>query len=71
VTVVPRIGKEWPDKAAAWAPWWGRVLMQCPNGHRALLDHEVAADGTVASSVECWVEGCGWHVQAQLEGWPP
>jgi hypothetical protein len=56
--------------------WWvvqldGKpaVKMTCGNGHAALLDHEVDDAGTVSPSVDCPVEGCGFHEFATLEGW--
>ena len=34
-----------------------------------LLDHHIAADGSLTPSVWHDVPGCGWHVWARLEGW--
>ena len=48
------------------------VLVSCPKcGCVALLDHEVAADGTVKPSVVCPKEGCGFHDSVRLIGWQP
>ena len=53
----------------------------CSNGHDGtLLDHEIAADGTVTPSVVCdgipaWptrgiaAEGCDFHDHLRLVGW--
>lgn len=46
----------------------------CSNGHDgALLDHEIASDGTVTPSVVCNGipdgEGCDFHEMVKLEGW--
>ena len=42
----------------------------CPKGHYGYLgDHEIAADGTVAPSVVCPAEGCGFHDTVRLLGW--
>lgn len=45
------------------------VLLSCPKGHLATLQHEIASDGTVTPSVGCPIDGCGWHVFVKLEGW--
>ena len=64
------------DKSGA-RPYW-RLLrdgerrsatLVCPNGHRAALDHDIAADGTVSPSVVCPEDGCDWHVHVRLVGW--
>lgn len=56
-------------------PWWAltgeTVTVCCPAGHTGLLDHDVAADGTVTPSLVCPGDGCTWHVNARLEGWKP
>lgn len=62
-------------------PWWKRVYdselkrwtarIEDPNGHALLLDHEIADDGTVTPSVECPIEGCGFHENVRLIGWRP
>lgn len=45
--------------------------VKCGNGHIAsLVDHTIAADGTVTPSLDCATEGCSWHVHARLVGWP-
>jgi hypothetical protein len=42
----------------------------CPNGHYgSLLDHKIAADGTVSPSVVCPTNGCGFHDMVKLAGW--
>lgn len=46
----------------------------CSNGHDGtLLDHEIAADGTVTPSVVCNGipdgEGCSFHEMVKLERW--
>lgn len=66
-----------PGGAGKLAPsWWldGKaVIVRCNCGAALLLDHEIAADGTVTPSL--WhseVQGaCGWHVVGRLDGWTP
>ena len=45
----------------------------CPQcGYTALLDHEIAADGTVTPSVICPRgddKQCTWHANVRLAGW--
>ena len=42
----------------------------CPNGHNAsLADHEIAPDGAVHPSVECQLDGCGFHEYVKLDRW--
>lgn len=58
--------------------WWPAKVdgkdtarLVCPNGHFGLLDdHAVAQDGTVSPSVQCPEEGCDFHEEVRLEGWP-
>lgn len=51
--------------------WTGpHVTIRCPNGHFALLDHEIADDGTVSPSVVCPWDGCGFHEFIRLLDWP-
>jgi hypothetical protein len=46
------------------------ALVACPQcGREAMLDHEIAADGTVSPSVQCPFPGCSFHDQVQLLGW--
>lgn len=64
-------------KGGAWAPsttadgrrsakvWCGGC-----GGFGFLDGHDIADDGTVSPSLVC-PHGCGWHVWAQLELWPP
>lgn len=72
--VIPRTaGSIYDGEGAAWKPskldGQPIVRVRCPKGHVGILDHSVAADGTVSPSVEC--QSCDWHVFARLEGWPP
>ena len=66
--VIPR-----QRSGSADGPWWwpfGRsAVVACPTGHTAMLDHGIAADGTVTPSLVCPAELCDWHVMARLEGW--
>ena len=42
----------------------------CPLcGLTAILDHEIAADGTVTPSLLCSQAGCGFHEMVVLEAW--
>lgn len=62
-------------------PWWRPVWLSitkgawsasfmCPNRHYgSLMDHEIAADGTVSPSVVCPTEGCDFHEHVRLVGW--
>jgi hypothetical protein len=44
--------------------------MACPKCCLiAMLDHDVAPDGTVTPSVECAKEGCSFHENVRLLGW--
>jgi hypothetical protein len=46
------------------------LVLRCNCGKIIrLLDHNVAADGTVSPSLWHDVPGCGWHVMGRLEGW--
>jgi hypothetical protein len=48
------------------------VVTRCPNGHIGSLDdHTIAADGTVAPSVVCQVDGCDFHEFIHLENYAP
>jgi hypothetical protein len=49
------------------------VRLTCPLcGLQSLLDHEIAADGTVTPSVVCpGGTSCTWHEVIKLEGWKP
>jgi hypothetical protein len=46
------------------------VLVRCPNGHVSFLRHHVDDAGVVTPSLKC-PYACEWHVDAELEGWPP
>jgi len=61
-------------------PWWWRtdtptttarlVWVTCPNGHLWMLrDDIVGAAGVVLVPLVCGVVGCGWDVEAVLDGW--
>ncbi len=55
-------------------PWWqpwasNHTQLCCPDGHIALLDHEIDSKGRVTTSVECPGPKCTWHVNVTLEGW--
>lgn len=65
---------------AAWFEWHGGVVLICPRGHRAVLrtaivqkneDHQIADDGTVTPSVQCFEGGCDFHETLVLEDWVP
>jgi hypothetical protein len=63
-------------KRAGALKWWlvkldgkTEVKLTCGNGHPALLDHEVDDNGVVTPSVDCPVEGCGFHEHVTLGGW--
>ncbi len=46
------------------------VWFACPTcGKKAILDHDIDADGTVTPSVVCPFEGCTFHEFVELEGW--
>jgi hypothetical protein len=47
------------------------AVMGCPKCRYAayLIDHQIAADGTVTPSCVCPRDGCGWHETVKLEGW--
>lgn len=46
------------------------VFMACPKCMLiAMLDHEIAADGTLTPSVQCAKEGCSFHESVRLVGW--
>lgn len=46
------------------------VLLSCSRGHLGYLaDHTIAADGTVAPSLQCSFDGCSWHVMGKLKGY--
>lgn len=72
---LPRSRKRFPP-SGAWVP----VLLDgkptaritCPECSECyLLDHEVAANGTVIPSVDCPTKKCTWHVHVVLDGWTP
>lgn len=43
----------------------------CPFGHHGLLDeHKIWRDGLVEPSVKCHTQGCGFHDDVRLLGWP-
>ena len=57
---------------------WKRITLDgqetarvtCPEcKHEAILDHEIAADGTVTPSLDCPTDGCGFHEHVVLAGW--
>jgi hypothetical protein len=50
-----------------WREWEGVVIVSCPEGHTARLNHNVASDGSVTPSLLC--PYCGWHVWGRLDGW--
>ena len=57
--------------------WWKgtsdgvpTAIVACGNGHAmSISGHRIIADGTVAPSLVCPIEGCDWHVMAKLGGW--
>ena len=52
--------------------WWefrGRIWIACPNDHQAEIDHDIADDGTVTPSLQCY--GCNFHKNVKLENWHP
>lgn len=57
------------DKTAkpGWWLWRDRVMLCCPNGHLAMLDHEISLNGHVKPSVQC--PQCDWHEHVKLEGY--
>jgi hypothetical protein len=66
--------------SAAWFEWHGGVILICARGHRAVLRtatvqqveaHEIADDGTVTPSVQCFEPGCDFHENIVLEDWQP
>ena len=58
------------DQRGVWEHWRGKVLASCPQcGGVAVLDHAVAADGTVSPSMECPYAGCEFHESVRLVGW--
>jgi len=58
--------------SSAWTKERGEVWVRCNCGKWLALDHDVAGDGAVSPSLVHEYEdgGCGWHVHAQLLGWP-
>jgi len=47
------------------------ATVTCGKGHNGLIDeHEISDDGTVTPSVVCTEDGCGWHENIALVGWP-
>jgi len=53
------------------------VWLTCPLcGLQSLLDHDIAADGSITPSVVCpgvtsSGTSCTWHEVIKLEGWKP
>jgi hypothetical protein len=47
------------------------AMVRCPKCglEASLLDHEIAADGTVTPSMQCPKDGCDFHETVLLEGW--
>ena len=45
------------------------VDVMCAKGHLAVLDHEIASDGTVTPAMACPEDGCDFHEFVKLEGW--
>jgi hypothetical protein len=46
------------------------LVLRCNCGKVIrLLDHRIAADGTLSPSIWHDIPGCGWHVFGKLQGW--
>jgi hypothetical protein len=62
-----------PLQPGTWKKWGQQVLFCCPLCKNAgLLDHQIAADGTVTPSVQCATHGCTFHENGvKLRGWTP
>jgi hypothetical protein len=59
-----------PLEQGTWKIMNGKVWVACPGcGLMAMLDHEVAADGTVTPSLDCPEQRCAFHEWVRLEGW--
>lgn len=61
-------------KPGTWKPVYvdmkRTAKLACPGcGNAAVLDHEIAPDGTVTPSVECPFEPCTFHDDVKLLGW--
>lgn len=66
---------QWSPTKLSWRPLktpdGPSATLTCSKGHYGtLLDHEIAADGTVTPSVVCTEGGCDFHAYVRLEGWP-
>jgi hypothetical protein len=47
------------------------VMYTCPNGHTSRLEGwDVNELGEVSPSVDCSPNGCDFHDNLRLEGWP-
>ncbi len=48
----------------------GDIAVKCPEcGSLGVLDHVVAANGTVSPSLVCPATTCGFHEFVMLSGW--
>ena len=65
----------WRKQALALPGSWYRsnedVWAICPNGHSAVLDHEIADDGKVTPSLDCPADRCNFHEFVRLVDWEP
>ena len=69
--VVPRVANvDATGLCWDWQPTHDSPTLRCPRGHiGTLIDHEIAADGTVNPSVMCPHEGCDFHAVIRLGDW--
>lgn len=64
----------WVERGLGWGWWHGFLVMECPEGHRALVHldtYSIRPDGTMSPAYAC-VGGkrpCGFHQHLRLLRW--